>query len=149
VAKWFCGFGFAWPAIAAQPSFSVRAVIADSAIAAWHAGANRRHQQSLEGRLDHRGTLWVRQREYRRRRAQRAPQTTVTDHGSLLIASPASFECGKANATAIEVPPRSNAAGLPVGRKNGPAYAGAAGSVVEPRVSLTLSQAFHEESEFS
>jgi hypothetical protein len=28
-------------AIAAQPSFSVRIVIADSAIAAWHAGAKR------------------------------------------------------------------------------------------------------------
>jgi len=41
VAKWFCGFGFARPAIAAQPSFSARAVIADSAIAAWHAGAKR------------------------------------------------------------------------------------------------------------
>jgi hypothetical protein len=41
LAKWFCGFGFAWPAIAAQPCFSVRAVIADSAIAAWHVGAKR------------------------------------------------------------------------------------------------------------
>ena len=71
--------------------------------------ANRRHQQSLEGRLDHRGTLWVRQREYRRRRAQ----ASVTDQGSLLIAFPALSECGKANATAIQVPPRSNAAGLP------------------------------------
>jgi hypothetical protein len=37
----------------------------------------------------------------------------VTDHSSLSIASPASSECGKVNATAIEVPPRPNAAGLP------------------------------------
>jgi hypothetical protein len=41
LAKWFCGFEFAWPAIAGQPSFSVRSVIVDSAIAAWHAGAKR------------------------------------------------------------------------------------------------------------
>jgi hypothetical protein len=41
LAKWFCGFGFARLAIAAQHSFSVRIVIADSAIAAWHAGAKR------------------------------------------------------------------------------------------------------------
>jgi hypothetical protein len=41
LAKWFCGFGFAWPAIAAQPSISVRSMIVDSAIAAWHAGAKR------------------------------------------------------------------------------------------------------------
>jgi len=39
--------------------------------------------------------------------------------------------------------------GCPAGRKNGLAYACAAGSVVEPRVSLILSQAFHEEGEFS
>jgi hypothetical protein len=63
----------------------------------------------LEGRLDH----CDRQREYRRRRAQRAPQAGVTDQGSLLIASPASSECGKVNATAIETPPRREVAGLP------------------------------------
>jgi hypothetical protein len=71
--------------------------------------ANRRHQQSLEGRLDHRD----RQREYRRRRAHRAPPAGVTDHGSLLIASPASSQCGEVNASAIEVAPRSDAAGRP------------------------------------
>jgi len=71
--------------------------------------ANRRHQRSLEGRLDHRD----RQREYRRRRAQRAPQARVTDQGSLLIASPASSECGKVDATAIETPPRCEVAWLP------------------------------------
>jgi hypothetical protein len=39
--------------------------------------ANRRHQQSPEGRLDHRD----RQREYRKRRAQGARQVRVTvDH---------------------------------------------------------------------
>jgi hypothetical protein len=36
----------------------------------------------------------------------------VTDHSSLLIASPASSKGGK-DATAIQAPPRSNAAGLP------------------------------------
>jgi len=42
--------------------------------------ANRRHQQSVEGRLDHRD----RQREYRRRCAQRR----VTDTSSLAFTSP-------------------------------------------------------------
>jgi hypothetical protein len=41
LAKWFYGFGFARQVIAGQPSFSVRAVTADSAIAAWNAGAKR------------------------------------------------------------------------------------------------------------
>jgi hypothetical protein len=54
--------------------------------------ANGRHQQSLEGRLDHRD----RQRDYRRRRQA---QARVTDQGSLSIASPASFECGPAEAS--------------------------------------------------
>lgn len=45
--------------------------------------ANRRHQQSPEGRLDHRD----RQREYRKRCAQRTPPARVTDQGSLSIAS--------------------------------------------------------------
>lgn len=45
--------------------------------------ANCRHQRSPEGRLDHRD----RQREYRRRRAQRAAPARVTDQGSLSIAS--------------------------------------------------------------
>ena len=71
--------------------------------------ANRRHQRSPEGRLDHRD----RQREYRRRRTQRAPQARVTDQGSLLITSPASSECGKVDATAIAAPPPSSAAWPP------------------------------------
>ncbi len=43
--------------------------------------ANRRYQQSPEGRLDHRD----RQRRYRQRQAHRARQTRVTDQGSLSI----------------------------------------------------------------
>lgn len=70
-----------------------------------HRRANRRYQQSLEARLDH----CDRQREYRRRRVQ----ARVTDHSSLLIASPASSKGGKVDATAIETPPRSKAATLP------------------------------------
>ncbi len=49
--------------------------------------ANRRHQQSPEGRLDHRD----RQREYRRRRAR------VTDQGSFSISFPAL--CGSEGTT--------------------------------------------------
>jgi hypothetical protein len=48
--------------------------------------ANRRHQQSPEGRLDHRD----RQRQYRERQAE----ARVTDQGSLSILCPASFGCG-------------------------------------------------------
>ena len=54
--------------------------------------ANRRHQQSPEGRLDHRD----RQRAYRCRLRQAQPR--VTDQGSLSIISPASFDCGMADA---------------------------------------------------
>jgi hypothetical protein len=54
--------------------------------------ANSRHQQSPEGRLDHRD----RQRDYRCRR-RRTP-SGVTDQASLSITSPASFECGPADA---------------------------------------------------
>jgi len=53
--------------------------------------ANSRHQQSPEGRLDHRD----RQRDYRYRRRQ--AQARVTDQGSLSITSPALFECGPAD----------------------------------------------------
>lgn len=48
--------------------------------------ANRRHQQSPEGRLDHRD----RQRQYRHRRAQ----AWVTDQGSLSITCSAISACG-------------------------------------------------------
>ena len=47
--------------------------------------ANRRHQQSPEGRLDHRD----RQRHYR----ERCRQAGVTDHGSISIACSASSSC--------------------------------------------------------
>ena len=50
--------------------------------------ANRRHQRSLEGRLDHRD----RQRAYRQRHAPAG----VTDQGSLSVFSPAPFGCGEA-----------------------------------------------------
>ena len=54
--------------------------------------ANGRHQRSEEGRLDHRD----RQREYRRR--QQAAPAAVTDHGSISIASPASWSGGQVDA---------------------------------------------------
>ncbi len=118
-AKWFCGFGFAWLVIAARRFFSVRTVIAGSVIAASYAAARRGSVSAAaltaatsrvwKAELDHRD----RQREYRRRRSQRAPQACVTDHSSLWIAFPASSECGKVDAIAIEAPPRSSAAGLP------------------------------------
>jgi len=50
--------------------------------------ANRRHQRSLEGRLDHRD----RQRRYRRRWAQ--ARARVTGQASLSIVSPSSLRCG-------------------------------------------------------
>jgi hypothetical protein len=67
--------------------------------------ANRRHQQSPEGRLDHRD----RQREYRRRRAQGC----VTDQGSLSISSSSSSECGLIDATPVDVQSRSGRTLLP------------------------------------
>lgn len=54
--------------------------------------ANRRHQRSEEGRLDHRD----RQREYRRR--QQAAAAAVTDQGSISITSPASLSGGQVDA---------------------------------------------------
>lgn len=67
--------------------------------------ANRRHQQSPEGRLDHRD----RQREYRQRRAP----TRVTDQGSLLNISSSLSGCGQIDATPVGVPPRFGNALLP------------------------------------
>ena len=66
--------------------------------------ANRRHQQSLEGRLDHRD----RQRAYRSRRAQER----VTDQGSLLILSPSSSECERMDVISAGVLPKSGIAWL-------------------------------------
>jgi hypothetical protein len=54
--------------------------------------ANRRHQQSPEGRLDHRD----RQREYRQRRSEGAGRACVTDHSSVSIVCPASSAYGEA-----------------------------------------------------
>ena len=51
-----------------------------------HRAANRRYQQSLEGKLDHRD----RQQRYRERRCR----ARVTDHGSILIICSASSVCG-------------------------------------------------------
>lgn len=67
--------------------------------------ANRRHQQSLEGRLDHRD----RQREYRQRRAQ----ARVTDQGSLLIAGSTLSGGGPIKTILSELPERSGAVTLP------------------------------------
>ena len=67
--------------------------------------ANRRHQQSPEGRLDHRD----RQREYRSRRAQRR----VTDQGSLLIVSSSSSERGLIEVTPVEIAPKSGSTLFP------------------------------------
>ena len=64
--------------------------------------ANRRHQQSPEGRLDHRD----RQRRYRRRRMQ----ASVTDQGSLSIICSPSSRCGSVEP---EVPTQSSSAVFP------------------------------------
>lgn len=60
-----------------------------------HCEANRRHQQSLEGRLDHRD----RQRAYRHRRTQ----ARVTDQGSHSVISPASSGSEETVAPAVAV----------------------------------------------
>ncbi len=68
--------------------------------------ANERHQQSPEGRLDHRD----RQREYRRRRCWQSA-TRVTDQASHSITYPASSECGPEkfveNASPHRIEPRT------------------------------------------
>ena len=67
-----------------------------------HRAANRRHQRSLEGRLDHRD----RQRAYR----QRHLPLVVTDQGSLSVISPAPFGCGETITPPVAVPPPSELA---------------------------------------
>jgi hypothetical protein len=69
--------------------------------------ANRRHQQSVEGRLDHRD----RQRAYRCRR----PRRRVTDQGSQTVDSTPPSESGRAVTTPARTP-------LRFGRANGPAF---------------------------
>jgi hypothetical protein len=63
-----------------------------------HRAANRRHQQSAEGRLDHRD----RQRAYRCRR----PRRRVTDQGSQAEISPPPSESGKAVTMPVLAPLR-------------------------------------------
>jgi hypothetical protein len=60
--------------------------------------ANARHQQSPEGRLDHRD----RQRKYR---CSQRTRLRVTDQSSLSIISPASFECGPVDISPVEIAP--------------------------------------------
>src|SRR5215467_6584811 len=57
--------------------------------------ANRRHQGSPEGRLDHRD----RQRTYRKRYAT----SRVTDQSSPSVISPAPFSCGETIPTAVAI----------------------------------------------
>jgi hypothetical protein len=71
--------------------------------------ANRRHQQSPEGRLDHRD----RQRQYRQRRAKTMPAVGVTDQGSLSISCSALSRCGPVETSLVEVPAASGVALLP------------------------------------
>ena len=59
-----------------------------------HRAANRRYQQSPEGRLDHRD----RQQQYRQRRCR----ASVTDQGSILSVCSASSSCGAVEATSPE-----------------------------------------------
>ena len=68
--------------------------------------ANRRHQRSPEGRLDHRD----RQRQYRKRRAEGARQARVTDQGSLSITCSALSLCGPVQS---EAPDKFGKASLP------------------------------------
>jgi hypothetical protein len=63
--------------------------------------ANRRHQQSEAGRLDH----CDRQRDYRQR-CRSAAAKSVTDQGSISIASPASLPRGQSAVIAVQAPAR-------------------------------------------
>ena len=105
--KQFCGNEFASGHSVTQFSSSARTVIADTAIAvpqcrelpasSQRRCANGRHQQSPEGRLDHRD----RQREYRSDAGEaRVTGHCVTDQGSLSITSPASFRTWTSRAAA-------------------------------------------------
>ena len=74
--------------------------------------ANRRHQQSPEGRLDHRD----RQREYRQRREH----ARVTDQGSLSLTCSASSRSGPREAVAGDVPHRGGMPLQPLTPHTGP-----------------------------
>jgi hypothetical protein len=73
-----------------------------------HRAANRRYQQSPEGRLDHRD----RQQQYRVRRVPRRRRPRVTDQSSLSVISPAPSECGETITTPVVVALRVQSAGL-------------------------------------
>ena len=66
-----------------------------------HREANRRYQQSPEGRLDHRD----RQQQYRERRCR----ARVTDQGSISIISPASLPRGQGAVMNAQPPARYGA----------------------------------------
>jgi hypothetical protein len=93
--------------------------------------ANRRHQRSLEGRLDHRD----RQRRYRCRWAQDRPR--VTGQASISIVSPSSLRCGLAEEM-LRAPSGSMIAEVPSScEKHSPSQAccivcGRTGSRVDP-----------------
>jgi len=80
--------------------------------------ANCRHQRSPEGRLDHRD----RQRDYRRRRAQRALQARVTDQGSLSIASPVNMREWDTPSTRTAIQPSIAAVVARRGPENRPGH---------------------------
>ena len=106
--KLFSGLGFAATPAAGRCSGFARAAIAVSVTAArsaarqsrlrQHQAANRRHQRSPEGRLDHRD----RQRAYRCRQFLRR----VTDQGSQILESHPPSEGGKAVTMPAVVPLR-------------------------------------------
>jgi hypothetical protein len=77
-----------------------------------HRSANRRYQQSLEGRLDHRD----RQRQYRERRCR----ARVTDQGSLSSTYSASFPCGAVEATSADAAKPATAVLFPPWPENRP-----------------------------
>ena len=101
-----------------------------------HRAANRRYQQSPEGRLDHRD----RQQHYRERRCQ----PRVTDQSSLSAISPAPFGCGEKIPTPVAVALR---AGLPDGWKRGPNPGCVAPSVAAQAVASILCPTFRYEGE--
>ena len=108
MAKWFCGSGFAVVKVP-RGVLDLRSLRSRTALLQprlpqqarlqQRRSANCRHQQSPEGRLDHRD----RQREYRLPPAQ--AQRAVTDQGSVSIISPAPFDCGGPMREASSTPP--------------------------------------------
>ena len=77
-----------------------------------HRSANRRYQQSPEGRLDHRD----RQQQYRERRCR----ARVTDQGSILNVCSASSPCGSVEAVSVDAGKPAAAAVSPPSPENRP-----------------------------